>query len=185
MKTINFILVITLFSFFTTNAQITKGNWMVGGNGSFSNLESYNNNYKNDKRKTSELDIKANVGYFFIDKLQAGAKISYLLKKIPQDNLSWLKYELYSRYYILKPEKIVNIYLEAGYFFGNHLFNNILYKDNLNGYSLSAGPTIFFNSSVAMEMGVSYSSTKFKGVNDSTENNLQFILGFQIFLEKR
>ena len=125
MKTINFILVITLFSFFTTNAQITKGNWMVGGNGSFSNLESYNNNYKNDKRKTSELDIKANVGYFFIDKLQAGAKISYLLKKIPQDNLSWLKYELYSRYYILKPEKIVNIYLEAGYFFGNHLFNNI------------------------------------------------------------
>lgn len=39
MKTINFILVITLFSFFTTNAQITKGNWMVGGNGSFQILK--------------------------------------------------------------------------------------------------------------------------------------------------
>jgi hypothetical protein len=35
-----------------------------------------------------------------------------------------------------------------------------------------------------MELGINYSSTKFIGTNGYTENNLQFNLGFQIFLEK-
>jgi opacity protein-like surface antigen len=63
-------------------------------------------------------------------------------------------------------------------------------QDNLNGYAIGVGPTIFLNSSVAMELGINYSSTKFKGANDFTtndftENNIQFSLGFQIFLEKQ
>jgi hypothetical protein len=190
MKTIKLILSITLLSFLTSNAQITKGNWMVGGDASYSKKESYANNFNSSKRKTSELDIKANVGYFFIDNFQAGIRLSYLNYNLKNDdsgssNKHWLKYGIYSRYYFLKTEKLVNIYLDGGYFFGNRIYYNGDFKDNLNGYSLSAGPTIFLNSSVAMEMGINYSSTKLKGVNDFTENDLQFTIGFQIFLEKQ
>jgi hypothetical protein len=188
MKTIQLIFTLTLFSFLTSNAQITKGNWMVGGNASFSNKERYNNDFKNDKLKTSEFDINANAGYLFMDNLQVGIRVGYSDYKIKNtssdSNRYWLKYGVYSRYYFLKPDKLVNIYLDGEYFFGNSAFSNGEYKDNLNGFSISAGPTIFFNSSVAMELGINYSSTKYKGVNDSTENNLQFSLGFQIFLEK-
>lgn len=48
-----------------SNAQITDGNWMVGGNGSFSSKENYNNNNKSDKGQVNELDISANLGLFF------------------------------------------------------------------------------------------------------------------------
>lgn len=191
MKTIKLIFAFSLLSsFFTSTAQITKGNWMFGGNASFSNKERYNNDFKNDKLKTSEFDIKANAGYFFMEKLQSGVRISYLNYNLKNDdsgasNKHWLKYGVYSRYYFLKSEKLINIFLDGEYFLGNQIYYNGDYKDNLNGFSISAGPTIFFNSSVAMEMGINYSSTKYKGINDSTENNLQFSLGFQIFLDKQ
>ncbi|TDT46693.1 outer membrane protein with beta-barrel domain [Maribacter spongiicola] len=178
-----------LFFTITANSQITKGNWMFGGDASFSNKERFNNNFKNDKLKTSEFDIKANAGYFFIDKLQAGIRVGYSDYKRTNTssdvNRYLLNYGAYSRYYFLNPEKLVNIYLDGGYFFGSSAFENGELKDNTHGYSISAGPTIFFNSSVAMELGLNYSSEKFKGVNDSTENNLQLSLGFQIFLTKK
>lgn len=188
MKTIKLFFTITFLSFLTSNAQITKGNWMMGGNGSFSNKELFNNNFSNDKRKTTEIEIKANTGYFFIDKLQAGIRFSYesfKIKKNSDSNRYWLKYGGFTRYYFLKTDKLVNIYLDGEYFFGNTAFSDGEFKDNLNGYVISAGPTIFLNNTVAIELGVNYSSTKFKGVNDSTENNLQFSVGFQIFLEKK
>ena len=78
MKTIKLIFTLTLFSFLTSNAQITKGNWMVGGNGSYSNKESYTNNFNSSKLKTSEIDLKANIGYLFVDNLQAGIILNYL-----------------------------------------------------------------------------------------------------------
>ena len=187
----NTLFLILAFAFsLTTTAQITKGNWMFGGNASYSNKEGFNNNFKNDKLKITEIDLKANAGYFFIDQLQAGVRVSYLNYNLKNDlsggsNKHWFKYGAYSRYYFLKPEKIVNIFLDGEYFFGNRIYYNGDYKDKLDGFSISAGPTIFFTNSVAMELAVNYSTTNFKGINDYTENNLQFILGFQIFLEKQ
>lgn len=186
----NTLFLILAFAFsLTTTAQITKGNWMYGGNASFSNKEFYTHTFKKEKLKTSEFDIKANAGYFFIDNLQAGIRIEYAdfkRKNInTESNRYWFKYGAYSRYYFLKPEKIVNVFIDGGYFLGNNVFESGDYKDNLNGFSISAGPTIFFNNSVAMELAANYSSTKLKGANDATENNLQFSLGFQIFLERQ
>ena len=36
MKTSKLLIAIALLSFVTSNAQITKGNWLMGGNGNFS-----------------------------------------------------------------------------------------------------------------------------------------------------
>jgi hypothetical protein len=189
MKTFKLFFITTLLFTISTNAQITKGNWMLGGNGSFSNKELYNNSFKNEGAKTSELSISANIGYFIIDKLQAGVRFGYEDYKfkngVSKDaDRYWVKYGLYSRYYFLKPEKLVNIYLDGGYFFINNAYSNGEYKDRKDGYSFSLGPTIFFNSSVAMELGINYSSMKTRVLTDTTENNLQFTIGFQIFLEK-
>ncbi len=190
MKTFKLFFGITLLSFLTSNAQITKGNWMVGGNASLSNKEIYNKNSSNNKGITTEIEVTANVGYFIIEKLQGGTRISYEHFSRKGDemgisNINRLKYGVYSRYYFLKQDKLVNLFLDGEYFFGNRIYYNGDFKDTLNGYVISTGPTIFFNSSVAMEFGINYSSTKFNGVSDNViENNLQFSLGFQIFLEK-
>lgn len=189
MKTFKIFFGITLLSFLTSNAQITKGNWMVGGSSSFSNKESYQHkNPNSSKLKFSEFELNANLGYFFIDNLQMGLKMGYNNYMFSsyggQDRFS-LKLGPYSRYYFLKPEKLVNLYIDGSYFFGKKSIASGEIQDNLNGFSISAGPTIFFNSSVAMELGINYSSTKFIGTNGYTENNLQFNLGFQIFLEKK
>jgi hypothetical protein len=190
MKTRKLFFIAILLCTISASSQITKGNWMVGGNGSFSNKEIYDNNFKNDKGKTSELSINANMGYFIIDKLQAGVRFGYDDYKIRNTgskigNRYWLKYGAYTRYYFLKPEKLVNIYLDGEYFFTNNAFNNGEYNDRKDGYSVSLGPTIFFNSSVAMELGINYSSMKTRVLSDTTENNLQFKIGFQIYLEKK
>lgn len=191
MKTLKSIAIAFLFFTITTNAQITKGNWMVGGNASLSNKETYNKNFSSDKGRTTEIEVSANVGYFIIDKLQGGVRLSYEHFSRKGDetgasSLNHLKYGVYSRYYFLKADKLINFFIDGEYFLGNRIYYNGDFKDNLNGYTISAGPTIFFNSSVAMELGIHYSSTRFKGVNNNMiENNLQFSLGFQIFLEKQ
>lgn len=189
MKTLKLFFIAILLCTTSANSQITKGNWMVGGNGSFSNKEFYNNSFKNDKLKTSELSINANVGYFIIDKLQTGLRFGYDDYKIKNVGTKdgdryWVKYGAYTRYYFLKPEKLINLYVDGEYFFRNNAFSSGQFEERQDGYSFSLGPTIFFNSSVAMELGINYSSAKFRVLNDATENNLQFRVGFQIFLEK-
>lgn len=172
-----------------SNAQITEGNWMVGGNGSFSSKENYNNNNKSDKGQVNELDISANLGYFFIDNLAIGTRIGYSNYIIPNSDGSgdryWLNYGVFSRYYFLKPEKIMNIFIDGSYFLGQNSFGSGFdsFKNEINGYSFTAGPVVYFNSSVSMELALKYSSTKFS-INNSTENNFQVGIGFQIYLEK-
>ncbi|TLP79273.1 outer membrane beta-barrel protein [Maribacter sp. ACAM166] len=178
-----------LFFATTANSQITKGNWMFGGDASFSNKNRYQNQFKElSKLKFTEFDINANAGYCFVDKLQAGVRLGYSDYKVQTytgTDRHLLNYGIYSRYYFLKPEKLVNIFLDGEYFLGSKAVASGELEDNIHGYAISAGPTIFLNSSVAMELGLNYSSTKFTGVNDTTENNFQVSLGFQIFLTKK
>lgn len=189
MRVLYIALITAIMATTAVTGQITKGYWMFGGDASFSNKETYQNQFKTDSRlKLTELDIDANVGYFFIDKLQGGIRIGYSdykLKEFTGSDRHFLNYGIYSRYYFLKTEKLVNIFLDGEYFLGSRAISSGELKDNINGYVFSTGPTIFLNSSVAIELGMSYSSSKFKGVNDSTENNLQLSLGFQIFLTKK
>ncbi len=189
MKTNTLFFLLSLTFSLTAHAQITKGNWMMGGNASFSNKETFQNEFPSiSKVKFTEFDINVNLGYFFIDNLQAGVRLGYtdyIVSTYEGTDRFLLKYGAYSRYYFLKPEKLVNFYIDGNYFFGKRSISSGEIQDNLNGYAIGVGPTIFLNSSVAMELGINYSSTKFKGTNDFTENNLQFSFGLQIFLEKQ
>ncbi len=86
------------------------------------------------------------------------------------------------RYYFLKEEKQVNIFLESAY-------NIDLDKNNKNTvFSSKVGTAIFLNSSVAFEISLKYSVSKYISqsdlISDSTTKGLTFGLGFQIHLEK-
>ena len=188
MKTIQLFITISLLSFLTTNAQITKGNWMVGGNINFQYNKNEKNNNDNSQGTTinnSEvggytLNIEPNVAFFFKDKFAIGTSISYINgftegNKIHSDGMN-LGINPFVRYYFFKSEKTYNIFLEPSYsrFFSKYLGNN-------NGFGIKTGFVYFLNSSVAFESIIKY--TKISSEQNNL-NNIYLGFGFQIHLIK-
>lgn len=186
MKTIKLLFATTLLYALSTNAQITKGNWMVGGSG---NISSYENKYINNGTEISNkglgINISPNIGYFFANKFVAGANISIGYTK-PQGYENSTSYGIgpFVRYYFLKEDKRINLLAQANYSFGSS--KSGINRSQSNGYGFKAGPAIFFNSSVALEVTLDYNSSKLIPNNSqsSSYNNFQVGLGFQIHLEK-
>lgn len=193
MKILALIFLITFFTTIT-NAQITKGNWMVGGDASFSTSDTYSNIGDETKIVERAVNISPNIGYFAIDKLATGIRLDYRGVFNPNygfGDISTNSIGLgpFVRYYFLKPEKRVNIFLEMSYGFGKTFYNGSIisadYVTKNTTFTIMGGPVIYFNSSVSMELSVQYSSTrKIFEVQDLTNNVFQIGLGFQIYLEK-
>lgn len=75
---------IVLFLSSITQAQLTKGIWLVGGSGSF---DSYRQEYTVPPPSLSftydykVFDVSAMIGYFIVDKLVIGAKPAFTYYK--------------------------------------------------------------------------------------------------------
>jgi len=195
MKTKTFILLIgstllTLMSF----SQITKGNWMTGGNFSFKSTKSSDG--QGYYFKTNTLAISPNIGYFFIDKLAVGIRPSFSTQKIKYNptgvinNYTSKRNEYgigpYVRYYILQPTNRINFFAETSFL---HSIVKDMYTiqnsetTSANTYSFAAGPVIYFNSSVGLELMVGYTNKQY--VNSIFSDKTFFAnIGFQIHLEK-
>lgn len=189
MKTTKLIIAIAILSFFSSNAQITKGNWMVGGNISFqydktenknndTNSQGTNVNYSNIGGYT--LNIEPNVAYFIKDKFSLGTSINYINGFIEGNSFSNdgmnLAINPFLRYYFLNTEKAYNVFFEPSYsiFISKSLGNN-------NGFGVKTGFVYFLNSSVAFESIIKYSKI-YSEQYDS--NNIYFGFGLQIHLIK-
>lgn len=180
MKTIQALFIAAILFTITTNAQITKGNWMVGGDASYTNSKVIN---ANDKIIGSGNSIRVfpNIGYFIIDKFALGinGNFNYGKSNGSPSNIGF-GVGPFARYYFLKSEKRINLLTEANY---NYYSSKTQGFDSSNGssYRLKAGPVIYFNSSVALEMSLNYISENF-----SNNTSKYFIVGFgfQIHLEK-
>ncbi len=177
----------TLLFTITANSQITKGNWMVGGDASF-------NYYKNEPKENPsdgsfynfnndgnyDLLIRPNLGYFVIDKLAIGTIVDFGLAKSEnadfEINNSRFTLGLFARYYFLKSENRYNIFFEPS-------ISRTTYRliGNSATYAFKAGNSIFLNSSVALETSLNYSVTS---SITNTGKRLFFGLGIQIHLEK-
>jgi hypothetical protein len=185
MKTIKIFFAITLLSFFTSNAQITEGNWMVGGNGLFSSNQEF---FKktNEKYNSQIVQVTPNIGYFVVDKLAIGTKLGYegnFVSYTSGFNYNTISYGLFSRYYLLKPEKLANVFVEGAYLLEEQKYRGENYNVNKNNtYYFMTGLSVFFNSSVSIELMLKYATTLYKN-QDSGIHRLQVGLGFQIFLE--
>lgn len=174
MKTLFFFLIV--ITSLTVNAQITKGNWMVGGTGSF-----YSSQFK-DYTMTNNaigLELRPNLGYFIIDKFALGVTPLFAYNK-PENGNSVISYGVgpYARYYFLKTENTVNVLAHVGYSYSGS--NNT--SNHSTGMDFKAGPIVFFNNSVALEMTINYN---LNNLNSSTKYNIFSLgFGFQIHLEK-
>lgn len=180
MKTIHALLITAILFTITTNAQITKGNWMVGGDASYTNSKVIN---ANDKIIGSGNSIRVfpNIGYFIIDKFSLGinGNFNYGKSNGSPSNIGF-GVGPFARYYFLKSEKRINLLTEVNYNYYTSKtqgFNST----NSTSYRFKAGPVIYFNSSVGLELTLNYGSNKF---DTYTSNTFQIGLGFQIHLEK-
>ena len=191
MKTITLFFFIVFGMTLTVNAQITKGNWMVGGDAFYSST-TYKYEADEDTEAGSdrfyEIRINPNVGYFFIDKLAAGLQVNIFFNdNNPGGNTSAKNHGYglspFMRYYFLNQEERINVFAQANY---SVRFGEKYAKDNAidwSGYGLQAGTVLFFNQSVGLELSLKYTSNTQKS-NDLKINTLLVGLGFQIHLEK-
>jgi hypothetical protein len=183
MKTIKLFFLATLLFSGLANAQITKGNWMVGGTGSFSS-ENVKDTNGNTLASGNGFRINPDIGFFFIDKLAGGIQLSLSYGK-PSGNTSNFGYGIqpFVRYYFLEPEKLINVFAEASY--GYNISKSEGQKSYYGrGYTIKAGPAIFFNDSVALELTANYNSSYLE-LTENHYNNFTIGIGFQIHLEKK
>lgn len=174
MKTITLFFFILLACTLTTNAQITKGNWMVGGSGEY-----INQTFKNDdesKTKLETIAIRPNVGYFIIDKFALGGAFRFQKQSIYHT----YGVGLFSRYYFLKTEKMFNLFAQIHYD-----YTYVVSDGHVNGhyYGARIGQVIFFNSSVGLEFAVEYERGETS--NNISSDSVKAIIGFQIYLDKK
>ena len=170
------------------NGQITKGNWLVGGTGNFSSYENKSSsNGLENINKGFGINVSPNIGYFLANRFAVGSLLN-LGSSMPKDFENSFSYGIgpFARYYFLEEDKRVNILLQANYIYGASQSQSGNNKSNSNAYGFKAGPAIFFNSSVALEVTLEYNSGKLipDSSASSSYNNFQIALGFQIHLIK-
>ncbi len=190
MKPIFLILLFALT--FKSFSQLSKNTWLVGGNAKF---YSYNSEYSsptyNSTAKYTQIDLSAPIGYFVADKLAFGIKSTLSSTKGKVTSTGGLSTNIqrywigpYGRYYLLDKEQQYNIVTDASYQFG--FFGGGLLKGNLSTFSASAGPVIYFNTTVGFEflLGYSYSKEDIKQRSKEIRKGFQLGIGLQIHLEK-
>lgn len=165
----------------------------MGGNGGFSHSDETLNG--NIQVNSNTIDLSPNIGYFFADRFAGGLRLNlnYQVTKNPNFKARTTTFLSgpFIRYYFLDKENMINIFSEAAiqFYSSKHkgtnnagdyetLFNDI----GINAYTFSAGPAIFLNSSVALELALSYQRMPFNG--NTEQKNISFKIGFQIHLEK-
>lgn len=184
--------IIVILSFFVSHSQLTKGNWLVGGNGKFYSYKSqYSSASYSSEASYTQIDLSPNIGYFVADKLAFGVRPTFSSIKgevttigggITNVQRYW--FGPFGRYYFLEATGKTNLVTDVSYQFG--LFNAGGQKGDLRQFSALAGPVIFFNSSVGLEflLGYSYSKEDVEMASKQINKGFQIALGFQIHLEK-
>jgi len=180
-------IILVAFSLLIVNiskAQLTKGNWMLGGNIGFSS--GTNKSEFNSPNTYYNIQINPNVGYFLNDKFATGLKTSIILIDQRGSKTIYSKYNNYNfgpfiRYYFMPVDKRINILAEGVYQYG--VEGSRGGSTPKSTFSFTTGAVAFFNSSVGIEFLVSYSSYKFNGFNGSN-GIIQLGLGLQVHLEK-
>ncbi|MBS1736191.1 MAG: hypothetical protein JSS98_06225 [Bacteroidetes bacterium] len=193
------LLISTLVAFsISANGQLDKNYWLVGGTGSFF---SYNDDFTTTGQPTvsgklTDINLSANVGYFFFDKFAVGVRPG--INSIRSRGLNSagagtknvaIYFGPFVRYYFLNTEKPFNILFDGTYQIGSH--SNFEGKGVFRNASVMAGPELFFNSSVGMEVLIGYMYQK-KSIDDTQSgfyfNNIKkgfnISAGFQIHLTK-
>ncbi len=173
-----------------THGQITKGNWMVGGNFNYSNSKRSGTGVTNDKGRV--INILPQAGYFIINKLALGLvsrmyfqKVKYTLPNGAEisNAQSNLGIGPFIRYYFLPTTNRVNIFCNAKGFYAETFIKSVSQRFNDVDFAFDAGLVVFANSSVGIEFTIGYFNSKAIG-RDAHQSDLKIGVGFQIHLER-
>ena len=186
MKIIKLFFISTILFTISASSQITKGNWMVGGSGSFIN---YKNTYSDNNTETTQtgfaFELSPNVGYFVVDNFSIGSIVglSFINPSGSDNNSQSFGLAPFVRYYFRKSDKIINPFLQASYSFNRSKIQLEGGHNKSSEYRLKGGSAFFLNSSVALEITIEYSSSK-NNVNNNQYDRFTTGIGLQIHLGK-
>lgn len=203
MKKLLFILFIIPF---ISQAQINKGNWLVGGilGGNYSEGEDFRN-ARIEETTTKEVNLIGQVGYFPIKKLAIGLNAQYTASTEKLSITSFFPSSFsqsfetsdniiaagpFVRYYLLSPDQKFNFYFQANLQKGTVQREALSYidigspiekeKTDLFAYHLSAAPVFMINKKVALELVLNYSRIEHFDIT----NRFSAAIGFQVHLGK-
>ena len=145
---------------------------MIGGDAGFRNFSP-----KGGSETTSLLTISPGVGYFVIDHLALGARISFINISSGGSTFSSFSFGPFARYFIGDTK----VFGELSYDFGS------VSNGNSNSFSTSelkieAGYAAFINEHVAIEPAFYWSSQSSKGENIGSSFGIN--IGLQIYIGK-
>lgn len=185
MKKISILTLFILFVNIAVNCQITKGNWLAGGSGTFSHSKATFST--GGEYISTNIDISPRFGYFVADRFAIGLYGNYTwgLNKSNNIKASYSNYGIgpFIRYYFLSVENKVNLLVETNGSYNEQTNNQLKTKSGFFSYNALAGPVIFLNSSVGVEFLLGYKG--YKETKTETKNNgVYFSIGIQYHLEK-
>jgi hypothetical protein len=159
-------------------AQVNKGQWLVGGNANFQSGKFGDS----DASKYTSFTFSPNAGYFFINNLAGGLRVSLETTKFKSDenaNSSFL-FSPFVRYYFLPAANKVNVFGDASYGFGSMKDGE---SESFNQFAISAGPAVFLSPNTALEFTLQYASAGGDAYGgDDRLNKFGVNVGFQVHL---
>jgi hypothetical protein len=180
-----FFLVVCIVFTLKADCQVSKNNWLTGGNGEFSDDNTSFNS--GSEIKGTQLNISTKLGYFPIEKFAFGLLVNYGQTTNKSNNVKTKGSNLgvgpFARYYFLKKDNITNIVAE-GFVTYTTVTNKVFaINSSFINYGFLAGPVIYVNSSVGIEFLLGYKG--YKTTNGDTKNKgFHINIGFQLSLEK-
>jgi hypothetical protein len=166
-----------LLCFFTgiLHAQLTKGNLLAGGSVSFESKT-----YTGDDSKTTFFQFMPNAGYFFMDKLAGGLKLSFSNTSTDDDSFRDFLAGPFARYYFLPVARPTNLFLEGHFLFGSEKYKNFD-AESKTRFGVAAGPAFFLNKHVALETAAYWQSVKHEN-DEGRYNSFGVFIGLQVHL---
>ena len=172
---------------FACMAQINKGQFLVGGSGTYSA-----NTYRQTDTKFRGLEIDGRGGILLLNKLATGIQFGYNYNKefgtAEITNQYFRQYDRsisagpFVRYYFLGANSKINLLADASYFHSwsksGNLFGGSKWRSY--GYAFAAGPALFLNPNVSLETTLNYEYNH----EWFTSKTMRVKVGFQIHLSK-
>jgi hypothetical protein len=195
MSKVTGVLAILLLLCLCSEAQISKGDYLIGGNGSYKKTRIY---FPNDESfRQTTLSLSPNVGRFFFNQIAAGLAVQYeryqTKRKVipPQGGTygdAYWTFGPFARIYALRSGRKVNFLADGrmGWQYNRDISgpgrSASIYVGS--SYQVFAGPALFLNRYVAMELLGGYTGFLTKS-NLAVDNRaFEARLGIQVHLPK-
>lgn len=154
-----------------TNAQTSKGDWLIGG---LLQLNTASNN--------TTIEFSPNAGYFLFNNFALGAKLVTSYVELGDLSVTSLGVGPFARYYFGKTN--IKPFIAADCDFQNQKIKTSVGSSTENAFNffLGGGAAFFINENVAVETIIGYRHTKVD--NEEGNGGLNLKVGFQIYINR-